>query len=133
MKALNLLLSLFAFPAFGYAFSVNPMVAEFDPANPKAHQNYVLSNTSDEDKPVEVLVARPVPMPDGGEDLVMGDGEDQFVILPQQLLVPANSKRTVKVYFVGDSGGKENTYRVIFKELPVAKSTILRSKKTKPA
>ena len=63
---------------------------------------FVLENKSNKDTPVEVVVVKPIIGEDGGEVLEMGNGEDLFLILPQQLVLPASSKRSVKVLYVGD-------------------------------
>lgn len=101
------------------AFSVNPMSVELDPDQPNAQQLFVLSNTADTDVPVEVRVARPVVDEHGVETLEMDVGEDAFVILPQQLVLPARGRRSVKVAYVGESDGTEQTYRILFRQVPV--------------
>lgn len=95
------------------------MVAEFDPNSPQSQQVFVLENKSDFDTPVEIVVAKPIVDENGLESLEEGNGEDLFLILPQQLVLPANSKRSVKVLYVGDPRNEEDTYRILFKELPV--------------
>ena len=103
----------------GYSFGVNPMVAEFDPNATQSQQVFTLENRSDSDVPIEIVVAKPVIGEDGLERLEEGNGEDLFLILPQQLVLPANSKRSVKALYVGDPMDQEDTYRILFKELPV--------------
>ncbi len=105
--------------ASGFAFGVKPMVADFDPNAPQSQQVFVLENKTDEPTPVEILVAKPSMGEDGFEVLDMGNGEDLFLILPQQLVLPPNSKRSVKVLYVGDPIDYEDTYRILFNELPV--------------
>jgi P pilus assembly chaperone PapD len=95
------------------------MSVEIDPDQPNAQKLFVLSNTTDSEVPVEVRVARPVLDADGNETLEMGDGEDEFLILPQQLILPANGRRSVKVTYVGENDGTEQTYRILFRQLPV--------------
>lgn len=106
-------------PVAIHAFSVNPMSIDIDPGQPNAQKLFVLSNTSDKDVPVEVRVARPAVDDRGVETLEMGVGEDQFVILPQQLILPAGGRRSVKVAYVGDNDGTEQTYRILFRQVPV--------------
>lgn len=103
----------------GFAFSVNPMVSHFDPNTPRSQQIFVLSNPSSSEKPVEISVAKPLLDENGIESLDMGNGEDNFLIVPQQLVLPPNSKRSVKIFYVGDPMEEEDTYRFIFRELPV--------------
>ncbi len=121
-KPLPILLLLAALNAWTVllAFNVNPMVAEFDPNKPRAQQVFVLSNTSEKEKPIEVVVVKPRLNENGAEVMDIGVGEDQFLIVPQQFVLPPNSRRSVKVFYVGDPRDEEDTYRILFKELPVA-------------
>lgn len=119
MKTLYSPIALLIFSATTYGFGVNPMVAEFDPNAPRSQQTFVLENRSDMDTPVEIVVARPTTGENSQEILEEGKGEDLFLILPQQLVLPANSKRSVKVLYVGNPMDQEETYRILFKELPV--------------
>lgn len=102
MKSTILLTITICLSAIGYGFTVDPMVSEFDPNAPQSQEVFVLENKSNKDTPVEVVVVKPIIGEDGGEVLEMGNGEDLFLILPQQLVLPANSKRSVKVLYVGD-------------------------------
>lgn len=95
------------------------MVAEFDLNAASSQQVFTLENRSDTDVPIEIVVAKPTLGEDGIERLEEGNGEDLFLILPQQLVLPANSKRSVKALYVGDPMDREDTYRILFKELPV--------------
>lgn len=102
------------------AFSVNPMVAELDPNSPRSQQVFVLTNTTDKERPIEISVAKPQLDENGTEILVPDVGEELFLIIPQQFVLPPNSRRSVKVLYVGDPMEEEDTYRLLFKELPVA-------------
>lgn len=116
----NLILILLIFlPIRLFGFSVNPMVVEIDPQATKSQKVYVLTNTSDRAKPVEISVAKPVVDENNFETLITGEGEEQFLIIPQQLTLPPNSRRSVKVFYVGDPINEEETYRIIFRELPI--------------
>lgn len=119
MKRLALILLVISLPTLSRAFSVSPMVADFDPNTTRSQQVFVLSNTSDREKPIEISVAKPVIGPDGIETMDIGNGEGEFLIIPQQLVLPPNSKRSVKAFYVGDPKDYEDTFRFIFKELPV--------------
>lgn len=119
MKRLATILSLLVLPALAHAFSVSPMVADFDPNTTRSQQVFVLSNPSDQEKPIEITVAKPIIGDDGIETMDMGNGEDEFLIIPQQFVLPPNSKRSVKAFYVGDPREREDTYRFVFKELPV--------------
>ncbi len=88
-KALTYLL-LCLLPSTLLGFSVNPMVINLDPTSPRAQQIYVLTNTSDEDKPIDISVAKPHLDENNIETLKDGEGEDLFLIIPQQLILPAN-------------------------------------------
>lgn len=101
------------------AFSVNPMVAELDPNLPYSQQVFVLANSSLDEKAIEVVVGKPMIDENGKETLELGNGEGEFLIVPQQLALPPNARRSVKVLYVGDAREEEDTYRVIFRELPV--------------
>ncbi len=116
-RLIPLVLLFVTYSAFG--FSVNPMVAEFDPDSTRSQQVFVLTNPTEEPKPVEITVGIPHLDEKNVETLERGAGEENFLIVPQQLIVPPNSKRSVKVFWVGESSGSEETFRIIFKELPV--------------
>ncbi|EDY81620.1 hypothetical protein VDG1235_1238 [Verrucomicrobiia bacterium DG1235] len=119
MKRLAITLLAILAPALGHAFSVSPMVANFDPNTTRSQQVFVLSNTTDREKPIEISIAKPVVDENGIETMDIGNGEDEFLIIPQQFVLPPNSKRSVKAFYVGDPRDAEDTYRFIFKELPV--------------
>ena len=102
MKSTILITITIYLSAIGYGFTVDPMVSESDPNAPQSQEVFVLENKSNKDTPVEVVVVKPIIGEDGGEVLEMGNGEDLFLILPQQLVLPASSKRSVKVLYVGD-------------------------------
>lgn len=101
------------------AFSVNPMVAELDPNVPLSQQVFVLANSGPDEKAIEVVVGKPSVDESGRETLDLGNGEGEFLIIPQQLVLPPNTRRSVKVLYVGDAREEEDTYRVVFRELPV--------------
>ena len=119
MKRLASLSLALALATLAQAFSVNPMVADFDPNAPRSQQIFVLSNPSDKEKPIEVSVAKPILDENGIEKMDIGNGEESFLIVPQQFVLPPNSKRSVKVFYVGEPRDEEDTYRFIFRELPV--------------
>lgn len=119
MQRLATTLIALSLTALANAFSVSPMVSDFDPNTPRSQQVFVLSNPTDKEKPVEISVAKPILAEDGTETMDIGNGEENFLIIPQQFVLPPNSKRSVKVFYVGDPKQEEDTYRFIFKELPV--------------
>ena len=119
MKRPALILFALAFQSLALAFSVSPMVAEFDPNKPRSQQVFVLSNPTDQEKPIEISVGKPIIGADGLETLEVGNGENEFMIIPQQFVLPPNSKRSVKVFYVGEPRQEEDSYRILFKELPV--------------
>ncbi len=119
MKRLTIFLIAFALPSLVHAFSVSPMVANFDPNTTRSQQIFVLSNSTDREQPIEIAVAKPVLDENGVESMEMGVGEDDFLIIPQQFVLPPNSKRSVKIFYVGSQRQEEDTYRFVFKELPV--------------
>lgn len=119
MKRLTSLSLALAFAALAQAFSVNPMVSDFDPNAPRSQQIFVLSNPSDKEKPIEISVAKPILDENGIETMDIGNGEENFLIVPQQFVLPPNARRSVKIFYVGEPREEEDTYRFIFKELPV--------------
>lgn len=119
MKTLLLAFASLAACSLAFGFSVNPMMAELDPNGARSNQIFVLSNTSDEDKPIEISVGKPYFDEAGVERLTENEGEELFLIVPQQLVLPANSRRSVKVFYVGDPMDEEDTYRILFKQVPV--------------
>lgn len=119
MKRLAISLLATVITTLAHAFSVNPMVSEFDPNTSRSQQIFVLSNPTDSEKPIEISVAKPMLDENGVETMDIGNGEDEFLIVPQQFVLPPNAKRSVKVFYVGDPRQEEDTYRIIFKELPV--------------
>ena len=119
MKLLAAISFFFVSASGAFAFSVSPMVVEFDPNAPRAEQVFVLTNPSDTERPIEISVAKPFEDENGIETLDKGNGEDDFLIIPQQFILPPNSRRSVKVFYVGKPRQEEDTFRILFKELPV--------------
>ncbi len=123
MKRLALFTLSLALANFGHAFSVNPMVSTFDPNAPRSQQVFVLTNPSENEKPIEIVVAKPILDENGIETMDIGNGSENFLIVPQQFVLPPNARRSVKAIYVGDPRDEEDTYRFIFRELPVELAT----------
>lgn len=106
-------------PTLTFGFSVRPSMAELDPGGGAATILFRLQNPSDVPKAIEVSVAIPEMDENGVETLRLGAGEADFLVLPQQVILPPKSRRTVKAVYVADPPERELTYRIIFEESPV--------------
>ena len=100
------------------AFKLVPFKADFTPAGRGAQQLFRVVNDGPVPVAVQVKMAHRVMKLDGTEDLPPADKD--FVVYPQQLVIPAAGSRSVRVQYVGDAAPKhEIAYRIVAEQLPV--------------
>jgi fimbrial chaperone protein len=100
------------------AFKLVPFKADFAPAGRGAQQLFRVVNDGPEPVAVQVRMTHRVMKVDGTEELPPADKD--FVVYPQQLVVPAGGSRSVRVQYQGKAVlQKETAYRIIAEQLPV--------------
>lgn len=111
-----------------HAFRLDPMSATIELKDGQTHFNFVLQNETTTPLPVQISVfARDIK--ENGEDVLTETNE--ISIYPDQIIIPPEQKRSVKVVFNGDKKGLkiEKAFRFIAEQLPVD----LKKKKTEKA
>ena len=105
-------------PTPALAFKLVPFKADFAPAGRGAQQLFRVVNDGPVPVAVQVKMAHRVMKLDGTEDLPSADKD--FVVYPQQLVVPAAGSRSVRVQYVGTTVLKQElAYRIVAEQLPV--------------
>jgi fimbrial chaperone protein len=100
------------------AFQLVPITQDFEPSGRGATKTFQLQNESDEQVAITVSVVTRAMSPEGEE--TNADTED-FIVVPEQAVVPARGVQTVRVQWVGEpSPQKELAYRIIAEQVPVA-------------
>lgn len=105
-------------PAMTTAYQVQPMVAELTTAGNKSSITYRVINPSDIPVPIEVEVYKR--SFDENQQEILTEAEDDFIVLPPQIDVPANGYQVFRAQYIGESEfEKSQSYRIIFKQLPL--------------
>lgn len=106
------------FSTFALAYQVQPMVAELQTAGNRSAVTYRVINPGDEPVPIEVEVYKRSFDEDQKE--VLTEAEDDFIVLPPQVDVPANGYQVFRAQYIGaPEFEKTQSYRIIFKQLPI--------------
>lgn len=101
-----------------YAFRLNPMSATIELSQNEKHYSFLVENNTKSPVAVQInLHTRD--MNDLGEDK-LGEVKD-LVAFPDQLIIPPEQSRTVKVTFTGDPKkvDQELSYRFVAEQLPI--------------
>lgn len=102
----------------GLAYQVQPMVAELYTTGNRSAVTYRVINPSDTPVPIEVVVYKR--SFDENQKEILTEAEDDFIVLPPQVDVPANGYQVFRAQFLGDSEfDKTQSYRIVFKQLPI--------------
>ena len=105
-------------PTPALAFKLVPFKVDFAPAGRGAQQLFRVVNDGPVPVAVQVKMAHRVMKLDGTEDLPPADKD--FVVYPQQLVIPAGSSRSVRVQYQGNAAPeRELAYRIVAEQLPV--------------
>lgn len=114
---MKFILLLIAFTSYAHAFKVEPMSGELELDGKKKYFNFVINNPSSDPLPIQVsLLSRE--MNKEGDDLL---AETKLIeAFPDQLIIPAGQKRSVKVSYLGDDKIKDElAFRFIAEQLPL--------------
>ena len=113
-----IMLTSLTFPNVTQAFSVSPISFVLKPTGSKATGTIVFENSSSALKAIEMKMVTREPDQHGVEH--NKSAEDFFLVYPSQFILPPNSKRTVRVSWIGETNiKKELPYRYIAEELDV--------------
>lgn len=102
----------------GFAYQVQPMVAELQTVGNRSSITYRVINPSETSLPIEVEVYKR--SFDAEQKEILTLEEEDFIVLPPQIEVPANGYQVFRAQYIGD-GELDSTqsYRIIFKQLPL--------------
>jgi fimbrial chaperone protein len=100
------------------AFRLVPFSATFTPSGSGATQSFRVDNDGDQPVAVQISIEHREMAPDGKEKLT--DAEDEFAVIPAQIVLLPKQGQTVRVQWLGDAQLKtEGAYRIIAEQLPV--------------
>ncbi|MPW36324.1 molecular chaperone [Vibrio sp. B1Z05] len=109
---------------YAFAYQVTPMYMEMEYVGSKAQSSYQVTNTSNKEVRVQVSVQRIEIDPETNEETTLEADED-FLILPPQAIVAANSVRRFRVRYLGSEQVQStHTYRVLFEEVQTNDGTV---------
>lgn len=101
-----------------HAYQVQPMVAELLTTSGKSSITYRVINPSDNALPIEVEVYKRTF--DAEMQEVLEPSDDDFIVLPPQIEVPANGYQVFRAQYIGDGDfDSTQSYRIVFKQLPL--------------
>ena len=95
-----------------HAISVEPMVFELEPIGVQSSENLRIQNPSSGPITMEIT-AESLDFDESGNE-VNTPAEDDFLIYPPQVIIPAGGAQVVKVKYVGDPlMEKSKAYRIV--------------------
>ncbi|MCK5882901.1 MAG: molecular chaperone [Bacteriovoracaceae bacterium] len=116
MKSL-LTLVLFLISTIAYSYTVTPIIQTFKAAGKGSSKTFLIENSSDTPVSLEFEITTRFIKKDGKETRV--ESED-FMVYPLQVTLKPNSKRNIRVSWVGEKKPeKELPYRMIVRQLPI--------------
>ncbi|CAH9049391.1 hypothetical protein PSECIP111951_01395 [Pseudoalteromonas holothuriae] len=114
----KLLLLLWCLSAPVMAYQVQPMIVDLAAHGKKSVVTYRLQNQSDSALPIEIEVFKRTFDKDQKEVLV--SAEEDFIVLPPQIEVPARGYQVFRAKYLGSPELKQtHSYRIVFKQLPL--------------
>ena len=117
MRKICALLWCFVLPVWGY--QVQPMIVEMPSSGKKSMVTYRLQNPADVSLPVEVEVYKRTF--DNNLQEVLVPAEQDFVVMPPQIEVPAKGFQAFRAKYLGKPNLTETqSYRIVFKQLPLS-------------
>ena len=127
MPAMRRLLALFAaltamnfFSPPAHAYEVAPMRVFLVPEQGKTTSTITINNVREEELLVEILVKRRIIDEDGSQSFQIA--EEDFVVFPPQMSIPAQSSQAVRIQFIGQPPTDlARSYVVEVAEVPVPK------------
>ncbi len=101
------------------AMQVNPLVIEMESVGSRSRGNISISNPSNRPLPVEFEIQR-FKVDSNGDVVILGNGEDDFLIFPPQAIVQPFGRQNVRVQWLGnpDIAASEHFY-IVAKQVPV--------------
>lgn len=115
-KKYLLVFLLLAGPADAIQFS--PIEMSFTPTGRESVRTFRLENDTDGPVAVEISVFGRSITPDGDDELV--PSEDEFVIVPEQVVLGAGDVQWIRVQWIGNPAPeKEMAFRLIAEQLPI--------------
>jgi P pilus assembly chaperone PapD len=116
MRKLWLLLLGFSAPTVAY--QVQPMIVDLASQGKKSLVTYRLQNPSDSPLPIEIEVFKRTF--DENQKEVLVSAEEDFLVLPPQIEVPAKGYQVFRAKYLGAADLKQtDSYRIVFKQLPL--------------
>ncbi|WP_374408437.1 molecular chaperone [Pelagerythrobacter sp.] len=107
-----------AIPPPALAYNLQPIVVQLSPAGAGSSQMLTLTNTHEVPIAIEVKAYRREQQPDGTDRLV--PEEEDLIIYPPQMVIPAQQSQTFKVQWVGEPNPeRELAYRIVTEQLPI--------------
>lgn len=107
-------------PLQASAFELTPISREFTPSGSGAVQTYAVVNKGTEPVAVELSVVTRVIDLGGAES--NASAEDDFLVYPPQVIVPAGGKQTVRVTWLGNpTPAKELSYRLLAQQVSIGR------------
>lgn len=111
-------LSLALAPVTAEAARVSPMIVEVAPVGRGSIARVELTNPSEREFPVEVQMFRGVISEDGQLELTPAD--DDFLLFPTQIVVPARSQQIFRVQYIGEPElAASEIYYMQVRQIPV--------------
>ena len=101
-----------------FAYQLNPMSRVFSPSGSEATQSFEIVNEGKERIALEVSMASV----ERDESYVETNknADDEFLVFPPQIIVPAGGRQTGRVTWLGDPNlTSERAYRLIVQQLPI--------------
>jgi len=105
-------------PPPALAYNLQPIVLQLSPDGAGSSQMLTLTNTHEVPIAIEVKAFRREQQPDGTDVLVPED--EDLIIYPPQMVIPAQQSQTFKVQWVGEANPtRELAYRIVTDQLPI--------------
>lgn len=117
MKSIFALI-LISLPALSFAFRLDPMSASIELKDNQTYFNFVIENQSSQPLPVQINLYSRTIKENGEDDL---QETEEISAFPDQLIIPPEQKRSVKVSWNGKSKDlkEEKAYRFVAEQLPL--------------
>jgi fimbrial chaperone protein len=107
------------FSSAAEARRVSPMVIDLEPAGRNAVGRIEITNPADTEFPVEIGLFRGE-ISEAGE-LALTPADDDFLVFPAQVIVPARSQQVVRVQYLGSGELDQSAiYYAAIRQVPVA-------------
>ncbi len=107
------------FSGSSWAFRLVPFSATLEPSGQGASHGFKVTNDSSEPIAVEVTI-KGRQMGFQGEEKLIDEAEDDFVLYPPQFIVPPQGTQTINVQWIGEADLKEEkAFRLIAEQVPV--------------